>query len=803
MPATGEGNGKPGLTRREFVWTMGAAAAAYGLQDLPDENGIFWSPEPKVELGWAPGLEEFRTSTCLICPSRCGIRGRLVDGRLVRVVGNQLHPLSRGGVCPRGIAGLQMVYHPERIAGPMVAEGARGGGNWRGVSRDEALTLLTERLRASRTVAGPESLALVAGYCAGSMQALWHQFLRSYGSPNYVADDYADGTDCVMGLMHGIRRRPAYDLEQASLVLSFGAPLFESWWSPLQAYVAFGGSDEDGGQRPRFIQVDARFSRTAARTQEWVGVKPGTHSVLALGIAYVLIRNDLHDADFLSRHVAGFEDAVDGAGATTEGYRSLVLRNYRTEEVSAVTGVPVERITALARAFGSSPAPVAVCGADVTQAPNGLQAGMAVHSLNLLLGRVNRPGGVIFGKDPPLAPLASPVLDDAARAGLTSQPVAGPGPAFGTGDVASRFARAVAAGDGRVENLLLYYADPLASSVHPEAWRAALARIPFVVSFSPYLDETTRQADLVLPDLVSFERWQDAPSPASYPYPVWGVAQPLVEPQVDGIATGDAVLAVASRLGGSVARSLAYPSFEELLKERAKGLFEIRRGMLFASEFEGRHHRQMEERGWWLREHDEFEEFWEDLVDRGGWTDLFHDFTDPAGIAQTPDGLIDLMPEELTRALVANGLDRTPYIGLTGDNAVPPADFPLRLMPYRVSTLASGTLSLERWLAEVPGLFPETLWYPWVEVHPDTVRTLGLEEDTMVWISSSRGRMRARLKVFPGTAPGNVCVPYRLQHPDGELANPLQLLDGPTDPLTGLAPWFTTFVRLDQVGAVD
>ncbi len=804
MPATGKGPGRRGVTRREFVWTMGAAAAAtaYGLQNLQDESGIFWSPDPQIDPGWTPGLEELRTSTCLICPSRCGIRGRLVDGRLVRILGNPLHPVSRGGVCPRGLAGVQMVYHPERIASPMVADGSRGRGDWRSISTDEALTLLSTRLTASRSESGPESLALLAGYCAGSMEELWRRFLESYGSPNYVSDAYADGTDRIMGAMHGIQRPPSYDLERSSLVLSFGAPLFESWWSPLQAYVAFAGDDEQDGPRPRFIQVDTRFSRTAAQTQEWVGVRPNTHAALALGIAYVLIRNDLYDGDFVSRHLSGFEDSVDRDGTRREGYRSQVLRDYRTEEVSAVTGVPVERITALARAFADSPAPVAVCGPDVTQAPNGLLAGMAVHSLNLLLGRVNRPGGVVFGKDPPLAPFPSRVVDDVARTGLTKAPVSGAGPAFGPGDVACRFAQAIAAGEGSVQNLLLYYADPLASSVHPEAWRAALARIPFVVSFSPFLDETTKHADLILPDLLPFERWQDAPSPGSYPYAVWGVAQPMVEPQTSGIATGDAVLALASRVGGSVAQSLAYPNFEALLKERAKGLFEVRRGMLLADRFQGRHHRQMEERGWWLAEHDDFSDFWTDLVERGGWTDEFVDFSDPAGLAATPDGRIRLMPEGVEEALTESGRDRAPYVELFGDHTPAPTNFPLRLMPYRLSTLSSGTLALEPWLAEAPGLFPESLWYPWVEVHPDTARELGLKEDAMVWLSSSRGRIKARLKVFPGTAPANVCVPYRLRHPDGEWVNPLRLLDAPNDPLTGLVPWSTTFVRLDSVEEV-
>jgi anaerobic selenocysteine-containing dehydrogenase len=513
----------------------------------------------------------------------------------------------------------------------------------------------------------------------------------------------------------------------------------------------------------------------------------------------VLLRDELFDAAFVARHVTGFDDFVDEGGRLREGYGSLVMRHYRTEEVSAITGVPVERITHLARALAQRRASVVVCGPDVTLAPNGLVAGMAVHSLNVLLGSINRPGGVLFGEDPPLEPLAPLVSDGTSDVSLRREPVGGALPPFGAGDRAVRLAEAIAGGTSpEVEALFLYYANPLASSTHPEVWKAALAELPFVVSFSPFLDETTRHADLILPDLLPYERWQDAPTPTSYPYPVWGLARPMVEPHAGGLHTGDAVLAIAQRLGGSIAASLPYESVESLLKARARGLFSARRGMTLGDEFERRHQRQMQERGWWLPEHTDFESFWEQLVERGGWTDLFYDDTDPTGIARTPSGRIELMPAALLRELGAEEGAQELYVDVAADEAAVDDDYPLRLIPYRVSTLASGTIALERWLAEQPSIFPEVHWAPWVEVSPETARELGFADGTTVWVVSQRGRYRARLKVFPGTAPENVCAPYRLPSPDGDLANPLQLLDGSSDPLTGLSSWHSTFIRLER-----
>ncbi|MEN8145635.1 MAG: molybdopterin-dependent oxidoreductase [Gemmatimonadota bacterium] len=781
-------------TRRQFVWTMGAAGMAVALQEVPD---VLWTADDVIDPGWAPGLEERIVSTCLVCPARCGIVGRVVDGKLIRILGNPLHPMSRGGLCPRGVAGVQLLYHPERIAGPLVREGERGSGQWREASLEEAIGLVTERLSALRSEDRSEALALLSGHCPGSMDDLWRSFLEAFGSANHVDDGYEDGLDAIMTLMHGVPRRPSYDLERSDLVLSFGVPLFESWWSPLQAFVAF--ADPEGERRPRarFIQVDTRFSKTAARCQEFVGIHPETYGVLALGIAYVLLRDELFDSRFVAQHVRGFENFTDERGRPREGYRSLVTRNYRTEDVSQITGVPVEKITALARTFAGSPQAVALCGSAVTQAPNGLLAAMAIHSLNVLMGRINRPGGVLFRNDVPLSPMPETVLDDTARGGIGRGSLAGPAPPFGDGNSALRFARAVAESDAPgIDALFLYYSDPLASSSHPEVWAEALAKIPFVVSFSPFLDESTQYADVIIPDLLPYERWQDAPTPDTYPYPIWGLTRPLVEPFAGGAHTGDAVLALAAALGGGISESLPYESFEALLKARAQGLFAARRGAAFGDAFQREHHRQMEERGWWLPDFRNVDQLWDELVSRGGWMDLFYDHDDPAYIARTPDGRVDLMPAALLRAVGGEG--RRPYIDLVTRDAVPTDDFPLRLIPHRVSTLSSGTLGLQRWMAEQPGILPATQWEPWIQVHPETAHELGFGERDLVWVVSARGRYRARVSEFHGTAPDNVCVPYGLRHPDGELANPLQILDGWSDPLTGLPSWTTTFVRLER-----
>jgi len=102
-------------TRRDFLWTAGAAGAVLAWRRAQDAA---WPAQQVAAAGWEPGEESQLTSTCLVCPARCGIRGRMVDGRLVAITGNPLHPVSRGGLCPRGIGGVQTLYHPDRLTAP-------------------------------------------------------------------------------------------------------------------------------------------------------------------------------------------------------------------------------------------------------------------------------------------------------------------------------------------------------------------------------------------------------------------------------------------------------------------------------------------------------------------------------------------------------------------------------------------------------------------------------------------------------------------------------------------------------------
>jgi anaerobic selenocysteine-containing dehydrogenase len=129
--------------RREFVAGLGGFGVGVGFGGVSH-----WLPLAPPETGpdWAPGREQLVPSTCLLCPSHCGIRGRVVDGQLVRIEGNPLHPVSQGGLCPKGYAGIQLLYHPARLRGPMERTGPPGSGQFRPISWEDALDRVTRAL---------------------------------------------------------------------------------------------------------------------------------------------------------------------------------------------------------------------------------------------------------------------------------------------------------------------------------------------------------------------------------------------------------------------------------------------------------------------------------------------------------------------------------------------------------------------------------------------------------------------------------------------------------------------------------
>ncbi|MBI2370865.1 MAG: molybdopterin-dependent oxidoreductase, partial [Deltaproteobacteria bacterium] len=531
----------------------------------------------------------------------------------MKIEGNSEHPINLGRLCPKGHIGLQILYDPDRIKGPMQRIGNRGEGKWRQIGWEEALELVAKRLRELRAKGEPHRLVVMGGRYRGQMHGLFARFMAAYGTPNDVGHSSicADGTPQAHYLTQGFKAYAGYDWDHTNYLLCFGGGFIEAWRPTTRLLRAFGHMRRERPIRARIVQVETRFSVTAAKADEWIPINPGTDAALALGIAHVIVKEDLYDKVFVAEHTFGFDDWMDEKTRKKHmGFKRLVLDRYPPKAVAEITGVHEATVIRIAREFATTPPAIAAGERGASMQTNGVYNRMAIHVLNALVGSLEVPGGVIVQHGPPLAKWPDLVQDEIARAGGKQSRIdyAGTKRYPLAGKVYQDLPELIL-GEGPypVDTLLLYYTNPLFSTPDVGRWDKAIAKVPFIVSFSPFLDETTAHADLILPDHTYLERWQDDVIYPSLGYPVISLRQPVVTPLFDTRSTGDVVIALAKRIGGSVGQSFPWKDYPELIREKVKGLHDAQKGNIVAPTFE---------------------QFWDAFKQKGFWANPPYKFRD-------------------------------------------------------------------------------------------------------------------------------------------------------------------------------
>ncbi|MBI3002376.1 MAG: molybdopterin-dependent oxidoreductase, partial [candidate division NC10 bacterium] len=575
------------VTRRGFLQALGGTAGATALARGMPAKADLAAQELRQ---WATPEEKLVPSICQQCPGGCGLLVRVLDGEVAGLTGNPLHPINRGTLCPKAYGGLQLLNDAKRLTGPMAREGKRG--NFRAIGWDEALRIVTQRLAELRVKGLAHTVAILGGQYRGYRDTVWRRFAEAYGTPNYIRVRCFPPERPALAhqLMQGVTTPLGYDLGEAQLILCFGAGLLESWLGPVHGSQAFARlRRSEDRPRGRFVQVDPRRSPTAAKADQWVPIVPGTDGILALGIANAMIREGLYDRRFVEEHSWGFDDWVDEGGRRHEGFKNLVLKEYGLFTVSATTGVPVRTILEIARDLGTTRPAVVLGERGPAYGPDDLHTRMAIHSLNALVGNIGIRGGLLVQGELPLAPLPPVRHDETARRGLGHPRVdgAGGGEYLLVSDVPQVLpGRILEANPAPINALFLFATNPLANHPAKEAFARAFGQIPFVVSFSPFMDESAASADLILPDHTFLERWQDDQVTHLAGFSCFSLVRPAATPLHETRNTADVVLQLAKALGGSVAESLRWEKFENLLYEGARGLYEAGRGYVVSTHAE-------------------------------------------------------------------------------------------------------------------------------------------------------------------------------------------------------------------------
>jgi anaerobic selenocysteine-containing dehydrogenase len=764
-----------------------------------------WSQFPVAENLNAPGVERWVPTICGQCMGGCGVLARIIDGWAVNIIGNPLHPVNRGTLCPKGIAGLQGLYDPDRIRSPVKRAGKRGEGRWQPISWDEALSTVTESLKKLRKNGEPHRLAVLGGKYRGLMRSLWERFLEAFGSPNYIDNQFQWEGPAIEGLYltQGIYSPPAYDLENARYILSFGSDLLESYWSPVQALSAYGqfrrGRPE---QRGKLVQVEPRLSVTGIKADEWVPTPPGTEGLVALAIANMIIKEGLYNKEFITNYTFGFENWTDARGKGHIGFKEFVLSEYGPDAVSKRTGITVDTFIRLAREFASNQPSLAIGFRD-----HPIQQ-MAVSVLNGLVGNIDTSGGVLIPRTVPLQPLPPFGKDTIAQKGLQVERIDGGKKSSLMLQQPYLFARNTISGKPyRPEVLFLYYTDPLFSNPNPDFFSKAFAEIPLIVSFSPYVDDTTLYADIVLPDRTPLERWQDDPVFLNKGFPVLGIRQPVIEPLYQTKATGDVLLHLAKSLGGEIQKAFPWNDFKEVLLYGIRGVFDAKRGDTFGLQFEQAWTRLLERGGWAAPSYRTFEEFWKQVREKGGWWDPIYDFKEWNRVFRTPSKKFEFYAQALEQTLPPTVSKEMKDSSLLphwegSRKETDEKTYPFHLHTFKTMALTGSRNTNQPWLQSIVGEYLFERWETWLEINAETAHRLGISDRDWIWVESQKGKIKVRARLYKGAMPDVVSISFGGGHRSGGRwatglgENPHRLLGDDLDPITGYPITGSTRVRI-------
>jgi anaerobic selenocysteine-containing dehydrogenase len=727
------------MERRDFIKISALSSVMATLEGCRSAEKQLIRFIPEEEL--IPGIATWKPSVCTLCSSGCGLQVRVMQGEaeVVRhgqqglikmglakkLEGNPQHPVNRGKLCARGQAGLQVLYHPDRITHPIKRTGARGSGEFQEITWDDALKELGSHLTALQTSNAAKSLAFLARPQSGQRHELIERFLKAYGAPPAVW--YQPFDEAVLRqanlLSFGHAALPTFDLGRADYVISFGADFLGTWNSPVAQSIGYGTMRQGRpGRRAKFVQVESRMSQTGANTDQWIACPPGLEGVLALGIAHVIL------SEKLAPQAAGSR-----AGALIAGW-SAGLPDYTPEAVEKQTGLSAAVIKRLAHEMTQSGSATAIIGGAPLAHTNGLFNALAVNALESLVDKGPNP---LLGFTPELqsaAPMPASLVSLDQLVKSTPQ------------------------------ILLLYEANPIFSAPPALHVREALAKIPYIVSFGSFIDETSAQADLILPDHAPLESWLDSMPESGSLQAVASLAPPAVLPLHDTRAMPDLLLGLAQKLGGDVAKALPFTTYDAMLRAAFVPL-RTRPGSIDAKTDD---------------------DFWDAAQTQGGWW---------GASSSAPN-----TPAVLKHAPVAVAAPQ--FAGAAND-------FPFYFLPYVSQSFGDGSSAHLPWLQELPDVLTSAMWSSWVEIHPRTAERLGIKPGDLVEIASSQGSVRAPAILSPGIAPDLVAMPVGQGHTDftrfasNRGANPLSLLAPLAESETGSLAWAATRVKLARLGGPE
>jgi anaerobic selenocysteine-containing dehydrogenase len=588
------------LSRRDWLKLAGAAAF------LPPGNGqgaeaptAMYRPIDYMKAKAIPTI-------CFGCTTQCGVLGWVEAGRVRRISGNPLDPNSRGRICAKANAVIDLTYYPERILHPLRRVGARGEGKWKRITWDEALTEIATRMKKLAAEDRRHELAVHVG--RDKTQGLVQRFLHAFGSPQQLNRRAICSSNPRVSNMAHFGEPVDWDTGDYAttrLVLNFGSNPMEAHQGGMGALQRIQTARCDHGAR--LITFEVRPSATASISDEFYQVKAGTDGAIAIAMAHVIVKNKLHNQAFWERW-------VNISLAELEAH----LEPFTPAFAEAESGVPAVDIERLAIAFAkAAPRCLTLINRGITKHYNGAHAGRAARLLDILVGNIGKPGGFgittrsawkgEWGQDglpacdwpEPKPPAPQPwlpgtkmfeTLPPAIQERVKAFPPAWQEKYFGELYTPSEYPLSwqwqvmrvgqlvypyLKEGRAKLDTYISYTFNPAYNYPEAQLAREVLLDenlIPFHAAIDVVMSETSALADIILPDAMAFERWDPQVTNAYELIPFTGIRQPLHAPLGEARSIATIFRDIARATGGGMEKYFDFEQEEDFYKAWFKNL---------------------------------------------------------------------------------------------------------------------------------------------------------------------------------------------------------------------------------------
>lgn len=657
-------------------------------------------------------------TTCKSCHGGCGVKVTVEDGTIINIQGNP-DSLTKGTMCSKGISSIQHVDNPFRIKYPLKRVGAKGEGKWERISWDEALDTIEAKMKDAIEKYGPATIAISQGTGRG-YNRYTHRLARSVGTANVITPGYVCHSPRLglYALVTGYGRLycdyHGWGGEFPKTQIMWAKQLEISSADSEMAYWFMKSLD----YCKNLIIIDPRASAYASRATLWIQPRPGTDCALALGMINVIMEEELWDKEFVENWTYGFEGLRERA------------KDFTPEKVSDICWIPKEQIIQAARMWAIDTPGCIQVGSSLERQANCGHTLRAITCLMGLAGNIERPGSMVSWVLPETGLIEDFFLELPLTDEMKKSIIGGDTYKMGAARTCNpdTLIKAINAGEAPIKVWFSVGGQQLVHLANTKEVAEAISKVEFMVHVDLFMGPMAEAADIVLPAA----HWLELDDVYDmHPRFMIEAHNKVVEPP--GEAQAD--VWIFNEVGKRMAPEHWFKDVKACLD------YQVRKANLT------------------------FDQFGERLVSGCWGKDQTYykyktDYWREGGGFPTPTGKFEFASKHLESL----GYDPLPVFREPGES---PNSTPELFKEYPI-VMSSGYRQPFYFLSQYRNLpwLRSFMEFPTCQLHPETAAQYGVEDGDIIWIESPRGRIRQKLRTFPGIKKGTLMATANCFYPE-------------------------------------